>query len=67
MNRVIIDTNIFVALIDEKDKWHMQARIISNVLKEKKSELIFFDCVINEAVTVMGRRLEGYQRKAGQL
>jgi len=56
--RIIIDTNILVALIDENDKWHKHALKIRDALKEENAEFIFFDCVINETVTVIARRLE---------
>lgn len=62
--RIIIDTNVLVALIDEKDNWHNLANVIRNVLKEKDAELVIFDCVINETLAVIGRRLEEKSRLA---
>ena len=56
--RIIIDTNILVALIDKKDKWHKKALMIREALKNDNAEFVFLDCVINETITVIGRRLE---------
>jgi predicted nucleic acid-binding protein len=58
MKRVLVDTNVLVALIDEKDKWHSLATEIRDLLKSQNAALIFCDCVVNETVAVIGRRLE---------
>lgn len=43
-----IDSNVLVALVDDKDKWHAQAQALLGALKEKAINVIYFDCVLNE-------------------
>ncbi|MEW6679809.1 MAG: hypothetical protein AB1297_02150 [bacterium] len=57
MTKAIIDANVLLALIDEKDKWHPEAKAIVQALKDKKMEIIYLDCVINEVISALGRRL----------
>jgi predicted nucleic acid-binding protein len=64
MNKVIIDANVLLALIDEKDKWHSEAKAIVQLLKNKKWDVVYLDCVINEVISVLSRRLE--ERKKPQ-
>ena len=58
MNRIILDTNFLLALVDEKDKWRSMARATFDALKNKGLHGIVFDCVANELVSVIGKRLE---------
>ena len=58
MKKTVIDANILIALIDEKDKWHSKATAIAKVLEERKWEIIYLDCVMNEVISVLGKRLE---------
>jgi len=55
--RISVDTSMLVALIDSHDKWHLQAVAIRDVLKSTGAEVLYFDCVVNETVTVLARRL----------
>jgi predicted nucleic acid-binding protein len=64
MNKAIIDANVLLALIDKKDKWHYLAKAIVQLLKNKKWNVVYLDCVINEVVSVLSRRLE--ERKTPQ-
>ena len=64
MKKAIIDANVLLALIDKKDKWHSEARAIAQALKERKWNIIYLDCVINEVISVLGRRFE--ERKGFQ-
>jgi len=59
---VILDTNVLVALIDDRDKWHATAVAVRNVLFSAGIQLVFFDCVLNEAISVIGRRTEEQNR-----
>ncbi|MDI6793131.1 MAG: hypothetical protein QME81_09730 [bacterium] len=36
MDKAIIDANVLLALIDEKDKWHSKAKAIIRTLKDKE-------------------------------
>jgi len=64
-NQLSIDTNVLVALVDGKDKWHQHATAIGKAAKEAGAEIVYFDCVINETVGVLARRLRE-QRRANQ-
>jgi predicted nucleic acid-binding protein len=55
---VIWDSSFVVALIDEKDQWHRQATGLHDALKRVDAQAIYFDCVLNETVSVIGKRLE---------
>ena len=59
---VAIDTNIVVALVDAHDKWHHRAIALRDALVEVGAELVYFDCVVNETIGVIGRRTEEQKR-----
>jgi predicted nucleic acid-binding protein len=59
---VILDANILVAVSDERDKWHVTAVALRNALVNQDAQLVFFDCVVNEAIAVIGRRTEEQNR-----
>jgi predicted nucleic acid-binding protein len=58
MNEVIIDANFLVALMDERDIWHPKAVTIVNALRAKEAKAVYLDCVLNEVISVLGRRFE---------
>jgi len=58
MTNAIADSNFIIALVDKRDKWRQQALTLQNALKEENAELVYLDCVINETISVLGRRLE---------
>jgi len=60
--RICIDTSVLVALIDSKDKWHMPAVAIREAVKRAGAEIFYFDCVVNETITVLARRLHEQDR-----
>lgn len=64
MTMVVIDTSVVVALADEKDKWHAGAVLLRDALLAAGLNLLYFDCVVNEAIGVIGRRTEEQQRSA---
>ncbi|MBU2578339.1 type II toxin-antitoxin system VapC family toxin [Patescibacteria group bacterium] len=55
--RVALDTALVAALIDAEDKWHATAVGIRDALKAANAEVFHLDCVINELISVLGRRL----------
>ncbi len=59
--RVLVDTNVLVALIDARDKWHDAAQRLHKALKGENAEFVYFDCVIVETVSVLVRR--AWERK----
>jgi predicted nucleic acid-binding protein len=55
---VSIDANVIVALLDTQDKWHAKAIALRDALLTADVHLVYFDCVISEAIGVIGRRTE---------
>jgi len=64
VKKATIDANFLLALIDKKDKWHPKAKILAKTLRKKKWEVIYLDCVLNEVISVLAKRLE--ERKESQ-
>ncbi|MGQ9710950.1 MAG: type II toxin-antitoxin system VapC family toxin [Anaerolineae bacterium] len=62
--QAVIDSNVLVALIDSRDKWHERALALHAALKAKGVSLVYFDCVLNETISVMARRAEEQKRSA---
>ena len=58
MTNAIADSNFIIALVDKKDKWREQALTLQDALKNQHAEFIYLDCIINETISVVGRRLE---------
>ncbi|MBV7331762.1 hypothetical protein KFU94_26750 [Chloroflexi bacterium TSY] len=61
-NRVALDTAVLAAILDSNDKWHKQAIQIRDVCKKAEVELVYFDSVINEVITVLARRMSEQKR-----
>lgn len=59
-----IDSNVLVALVDQQDKWHHRARALHAALKAEGAHLVYFDCVLNETISVMARRADEQKRSA---
>ncbi|MEW6096623.1 MAG: type II toxin-antitoxin system VapC family toxin [bacterium] len=51
-----MDTNYVIALVDARDKRAAIAEEISRELKIKKTKAIHLDCVLNEVISVLGKR-----------
>ncbi|MBI4482680.1 MAG: type II toxin-antitoxin system VapC family toxin [Acidobacteria bacterium] len=58
MTEVLLDTSLLVAWLDEKDALHKTALPLVHALTDRKVGSIYFDCVVGEAVSVLGRRLQ---------
>jgi predicted nucleic acid-binding protein len=58
----VVDTNVLVGLLDERDKWHDISVALRDKLSEAKVELVYFDCVINEVISVLARRTHEQKR-----
>jgi len=59
---VIIDTVSLVAFCDVNDKWHNRTVDIFSKLKAVKFIPLYFDCVMNETISVLARRTEEQKR-----
>ena len=57
VNKAVIDANVLLALVDKKDKWHYKSKEIAKALEEKDWEIVFLDCIMNEVISVLGKRL----------
>ena len=55
---VIYDANFLVALIAEFDKWHREATHLHALIKSSGWDIVYFDCVANEVISVLARRYE---------
>lgn len=64
MNEMIFDANFMVALVDERDVWHPKAVTLLNALRIKGAKAVYLDCVLNEVISVLGRRFEERGRTA---
>lgn len=53
---IAIDTSVLVGLVDSRDTWHDSAWALHDALKVVRARLIYPDCVVNEAVSVLARR-----------
>ncbi len=60
--RVAIDSSVLVALINPLDHWRGQAIALHDALIAVEAEMIYFDCVTTETVSVIARRLHEKQR-----
>jgi len=56
--RVVVDTNALVAIYDSRDKWHQKAVEIFSELESGDFTSVYFDCVMNESISVLARRTE---------
>jgi predicted nucleic acid-binding protein len=65
VKKAIIDANVLLALVDKKDKWHPEAKTLAEALKKRKWEVIYLDCVLNEVISVLAKRLEERDESQG--
>jgi predicted nucleic acid-binding protein len=61
--RVAVDSSVLVGLINPADIWREQAVALRKSLLHTGSDLLYFDCVVAEAVSGATRRLYEKQRK----
>ena len=54
---LIVDANVLVALLDGADTWHQAAVALYDALRDAGARMLFLDCVINETIGVLGRRV----------
>lgn len=62
LKQAVLDTNVLVALVDSHDKWHARAVALRDALKAQEVEVVYFDPVLNETVSVLARRSEEQKR-----
>lgn len=57
MNNVIVDTNVIVSLIDEKDKWHNRSLELIARADSEGWKGVILDLILFEAISVISKRL----------
>jgi predicted nucleic acid-binding protein len=55
--RVAIDTSVLVALFVPDDTWRLQAEALVHDLRQRRASIVYFDCVVAEALSAAVRRL----------
>lgn len=58
----VIDANVLVGPLDDHDSWYDVAVAIRDALEGAGAELVYFDCVLNEAISVLARRAHEQRR-----
>lgn len=58
MNKIVLDTNYILALLDSNDVHHMSAKRIEEKLENRFIHLIYLDCVISEVISIIIKRLK---------
>lgn len=56
--KIILDTNIVVAWIDQRDSQRPMALALWEALERVEASLLFLDCIANETLSVLARRCE---------
>ena len=62
MNKVILDANYILAILDQNDVHHKSAIAIDNKIQTVFDEILYLDCVMNEIVSVTIKRLKERKR-----
>lgn len=62
--RVVLDSNVLVALISDRDSLHARANELVRACQGAQAELVYLDCVMSETLSVLGRRAEEQNRAA---
>jgi predicted nucleic acid-binding protein len=63
MPKAAVDTNVLIAMVDGRDNWHTRTEnFIERIELDQNMKLVYFDCVLNETLSVLGRRLEEQKR-----
>ncbi|MBU0511634.1 MAG: type II toxin-antitoxin system VapC family toxin [Chloroflexi bacterium] len=60
--RVAVDSSMLVGLINPLDHWRARAMALHDALVSAGYELVYFDCVAAETVSVVARRLHEKNR-----
>ncbi|MGC8782083.1 MAG: type II toxin-antitoxin system VapC family toxin [Anaerolineae bacterium] len=62
--KIAIDSSVLVGLLNPRDTWHQRALALRAAIQGADIELLYFDCVVGEAISVVARRLEEQGRTA---
>ncbi|MDI7268671.1 MAG: type II toxin-antitoxin system VapC family toxin [Myxococcota bacterium] len=64
MSDVILDANVVLARFDAADVFHGTATALTKRIERDGSRVIVLDCVVNEVLSVLARRLRERRREA---
>lgn len=64
MKQYFLDSNVLIALMDERDALHGQAVRVMAELENSAAEFFFSDVVINETLSVLAKRCEAKKNEA---
>ena len=56
MSKIVVDTNVLVALLDSKDVHHQKAVRLAQRLENEKRQILLMDCILVELYSVIARR-----------
>lgn len=62
--QLAVDACVLVALINPRDLWHAQAKVLINAMRAAEHRAVNFDCAVTEAASVLVRRLHEKGRGA---
>ena len=62
--QVVLDTSILVSLVDSRDIWHSAAVTLREALEVDQAHMVYFDCVVSEAINVLARRAKERKRSS---
>ena len=60
--QALVDSNVLIALVDERDVWHAAAQQLLLSDSVRAMRLVYLDCVVAESLSTLGRRLEEKKR-----
>ncbi len=56
MSKIVVDTNVIVALLDKKDVHHARATGLVERIEAQQREIVLMDCILVELYSVIARR-----------
>jgi predicted nucleic acid-binding protein len=64
IQRLAVDTSVLVGIIDSRDKFNAQAMTLALAAEQTQAALVYFDCVVVEAIGALCRRSTEQKRAA---
>lgn len=53
---ILVDASFLAAQLDERDVHHRRAKTLHDLSRNRDAAYVYLDCVVNESVTLLGRR-----------
>src|SRR4051812_41847514 len=64
MSKVVLDTVVLAAIVDTRDKWHLNAIALDEALLTSKAEVFVMDIVVSETISTLMPRLYEQKRES---